>query len=142
MNRHFINVQTVRRMKERNIEEENLHLLKRLQEGEPVMNIDKLEDNYKNHLKIKKLIKKVGSGFNKLYKENELPPIDIKKHNNTQYKQMKNSFSSVDQLKLYPYYVTGYDERGYNMRNNNGLLNNGKVGVLGVNLYEGFQKEF
>ena len=63
-------------MKEKSIQEENLQMFRRLQEGEPVMNINKLEDNYKNHMKLRKLIKKVGSNFNKQYMENDLPAIN------------------------------------------------------------------
>ena len=69
-------------MKEQSIQEENLNMLKRSQENIPIMNITKLEDGYKNHLKLKKLIKKVGPGFNNLYKNKEsaLPyvfPINV-----------------------------------------------------------------
>ena len=73
-----MNVQTVKKLKEKSIQEENLNILKRIQEGPPVMKLEKLEKNYKNHLKFKKLIQKVDTRFSKLYKENDLLPIKMK----------------------------------------------------------------
>ena len=65
-------------MKEKYLQEENLNMLKRLQEGTSVMNSRKLENNYKNHLKLKKLYQKVDTRFNSIYKENTLSLISSK----------------------------------------------------------------
>jgi hypothetical protein len=66
-----------RRLKEQSIHESNLQMFKRLQVKEPVMNISKIEDEYKYHLKLKKQIQKVGPDFSRLYKEKdgELPIV-------------------------------------------------------------------
>ena len=61
-----------RKMKEQSIQEENLHMLKRSQQNTPATNLTKYEDGYKNHLKLKKMVKKVVPGFNKLYKNKEI----------------------------------------------------------------------
>ena len=56
-------------------------MMRRLQVGEPVLNINRFEDEYKNHLKLKKLVQKVGNHGGKLYKEKDLPPINNSKVN-------------------------------------------------------------
>lgn len=65
-------------MKDKYLQEENLNMLKRLQEGTSVMNREKFENNYKNHLKLKKLYQKVDTRFNTIYKENTLSLISSK----------------------------------------------------------------
>lgn len=76
--RHMINIQQYKKIKDKSIQEENRLIFKRLQENEPVLNVNKLEDGYKNHLKFKKLLKKVDSFSNKLYVEPYLPPLKTK----------------------------------------------------------------
>ena len=68
------------KMKEHSIQEENLQMLRRIQENSPVRNISKFEDGFKSHLRIKKLISRVGPGFNRLYKEKDqiLPSVTPK----------------------------------------------------------------
>jgi hypothetical protein len=68
--RHYLNIQTIKKMKEKCLQEENLNIFKRLQIGTSVMNREKLENNYKYHLKLKKLFQKVDTRFNSIYREN------------------------------------------------------------------------
>lgn len=73
-----MNVQTIRKMKEKYLQEENYNIFKRLQVGTSAMNRDKLENNYKYHLKLKKLSQKVDTRFNNIYKENTLSLVSSK----------------------------------------------------------------
>lgn len=75
--RHLQISEAYRKLKDRTINEENEFMLKRLKHNEPVMNFSKLEDGFQNHLKFKKLLRKVGSDFNNLYtqKHKFLPPV-------------------------------------------------------------------
>jgi hypothetical protein len=127
----------MRKMKERTIQEENLQMLRRLQEGEPVMKIEQLEDGFKNHLKFKKIIKKVGNGFNKLYKENQLPPININKQSKSFYKKLKSSFSSLDTVNNNNPYSNDYDQS-----HGNRFVQYSKMGLINLNSFQGFEKEF
>jgi len=77
-----------RKLKDDKIKESNFQMFKRLQEGEPVMNISKFEDEYKTHLRLKQLIKKVGPDSNKIYMENnhkdqKLPVLPSSTRKNT-----------------------------------------------------------
>ena len=56
-------------MKEKVIDEVNCQLFRRLNDKLPVLDLQKLEEHYHNHLKFKSLVKKVKPGFNNIYAE-------------------------------------------------------------------------
>jgi hypothetical protein len=74
--RHLQITEAYRKLKEKSLNEENTNIMKRLKfSTDPVMDFTKFEDGYRQHLKLKKLIRKVGNDFNKVYKEkNEFLP--------------------------------------------------------------------
>ena len=71
----MINIKQYKKLIDKSINEENKLMFKRLQDNEPVLNVSKLEDDFQNHLRFKKLIKKVNSGVGKLYIEPTLPSL-------------------------------------------------------------------